>query len=198
MVKIAHIHLCGCTGCLISLADTYEQLLDILNSVELVYALTLVDEKTEIRETDDKILIEREIPDDIDIALVEGSVCLEDEHSMKDVFDARRKSKIVVALGACAATGGITRFCRGGQMSKPVHSSFVPIGDLIKVDLALPGCPPSPEALVNLITAALNGDTEYLEIYAELAKKTEACGCDLLVNVINKSLCMGCGSCAAS
>ncbi|EHP85683.1 NADH ubiquinone oxidoreductase 20 kDa subunit [Methanotorris formicicus Mc-S-70] len=124
MVKIAHIHMCGCTGCLISIADTYEQLLDILNKVKLVYALTLVDEKTEIKEIDDKITIEREIPDDIDIALVEGSVCLDDEHSLKEILEVREKSKIVVALGACAATGGVTRFCRGNQMSNQfiVHS----------------------------------------------------------------------------
>ena len=198
MVKIAHIHMCGCTGCLISLTDTYEKLLDILNSVELVYALTLLDEKTEIKETDDKILIERNIPDGIDVALVEGSVCLDDKHSVKDILETREKSKVVVALGACASTGGVTRFCRGGQMSKPTHTSFIPVGDIIKVDLAIPGCPPSPEVIVNVITAVLNGDTDYLEPFAELAKKTEYCGCDLMTNVINKSLCMGCGTCAAA
>jgi len=198
MVKIAHIHLCGCTGCLISLTDTYEKLLDILDKVELVYALTLMDEKTEIKEIDEKITIERKIPDGIDIALVEGSVCLDDEHSLKEILEVREKAKIVVALGACAATGGVTRFGRGNQLAKPVHSSFVPIGEVIKVDLALPGCPPSPESIVKLIEAVLNGDSEYLEFYAELANKTEICGCDLLYKVVNKSLCMGCGTCAAA
>ena len=28
--KVAYVHLSGCTGCLVSLADTYEKLLDIL------------------------------------------------------------------------------------------------------------------------------------------------------------------------
>ena len=30
------------------------------------------------------------------------------------------------------------------------------------------------------------------------ARGTEACGCDLMYDVINQGLCMGCGSCAAS
>ena len=198
MVRVAHIHMSGCTGCLISLTDTYEKLLNILENIDLIYSLALMDEKTEIKETDDKILIERNIPDNIDIALVEGGVCLDDKHSMKDILETREKSKIVVALGACASTGGVLRYCRGGQMSKPTHASYTAIGDVIKVDLAIPGCPPSPEVIVNVITAVLNGDTDYLEPFAELAKKTEYCGCDLMTNVINKSLCMGCGTCAAA
>ena len=96
MVRVAHIHMSGCTGCLISLTDTYEKLLNILENIDLIYSLALMDEKTEIKETDDKILIERNIPDNIDIALVEGGVCLDDKHSMKDILETREKSKIVV------------------------------------------------------------------------------------------------------
>ncbi|AEH06171.1 coenzyme F420 hydrogenase subunit gamma [Methanothermococcus okinawensis] len=199
MVRVAHIHMSGCTGCLISLTDTYEKLLDILGSIDLVYSLTLMDEKTEINETDEKILIERKIPDNIDIALVEGAVCLDDEHSIKDILETRKKAKIVVALGACAATGGVLRYSRGGQMSKPAHASYVAVGDVIKVDLAIPGCPPSPETIVKVIILAINGDTKYLQPFAEFAQNsTEACGCDLITNVVNKSLCMGCGSCASA
>ncbi|ADC69629.1 coenzyme F420 hydrogenase, subunit gamma [Methanocaldococcus sp. FS406-22] len=184
MVKVAHVQLCSCCGCLVSLADTYEKLLDVLNSIELVYCQTLADA--------------REIPE-CDIALVEGSVCLDDHHSLEVAQEVRKKAKIVVALGACAATGGVTRYCKGNQLSKPVHSSFSPLTEVIKVDLAIPGCPPSPEAIVGVITAALNGDMEYLQPYAELAEKgSEACGCDVIYKVVNKSLCMGCGTCAAA
>ncbi|AEF97325.1 coenzyme F420 hydrogenase subunit gamma [Methanotorris igneus] len=184
MVKVAHVQLSSCCGCLVSLADTYEKLLDILNSIELVYCQTLMDV--------------REIPDNLDIILVEGSVCLDDHHALELAEEVRKKAKILVALGACAATGGVTRFCRGNQMSKPVHSSFSPLTEVVKCDLAIPGCPPSPEVIVNVITAALNGDAEYLQPFAELAEKGEACGCDLLYKVVNKSLCMGCGTCAAA
>ncbi|AEH06871.1 coenzyme F420 hydrogenase subunit gamma [Methanothermococcus okinawensis] len=184
MVTVAHVQLSSCCGCLISLSDTYEKLLDVLGAIDLVYCQTLADV--------------REIPE-ADIVLLEGSVCLDDHHAMEVAQEARKKGKILVALGACAATGGVTRFSRGGQMSKPVHGSFSPLTEVVKCDLAIPGCPPSPEIIVNVVLAALNGDMEYLQPFAEFAQNsTEACGCDLITNVVNKSLCMGCGSCASA
>jgi len=183
-ITVAHVQLSSCCGCLISLTDTYEKLLDVLNSVDLVYCQTLIDV--------------REIPN-ADVILVEGAVCLDDHHAMEIVKEVREKGKIVVALGACAAVGGITRFCKGGQMPKPVQSSFSPLTEVIKCDLAIPGCPPSPELITNVITAVIEGNTEYLKPFAKYGeKKHEACGCDLIINVINKSLCMGCGACVAS
>ena len=184
MVTVAHVQLSSCCGCLISLTDTYEKLLDVLGAIDLVYSQTIADV--------------REIPE-ADIILVEGSVCLDDHHAMEIAQEVRQKGKILVALGACAATGGVTRYCRGGQMSKPVHSSFSPLTEVVKCDLAIPGCPPSPELIVNVVVAALNGDMDYLQPFAEYAQNnSEACGCDVIENVVNKSLCMGCGTCAAA
>lgn len=194
-ITVGHVHMSGCTGCLISFADNYEGLFKILDDyADLVYCLTLADV--------------RHIPE-MDVALVEGSVCLQDECSVREIKETREKSKVVVALGACATYGGITRFCRGGQWNQPQMESFVPIGELIDVDIYLPACPPSPEAIRNLCVAAyllLQGTDEqktlaaaYLKPLMDLAKRgTEACGCDLIYDVINQGLCMGCGTCAAS
>ena len=198
MVRIAHVHLSGCTGCLISLADTYEKLLDILSAVDLVYANTLADERTVITEIEDKITIDRVYPDDVDIALVEGSVCLDDHHSVELIKDVRAKTKTVVALGSCSATGGVTRFGRGGQLPQTTHAAFVPIAQVVKTDFALPGCPPSTDSMVKFLMAALEGDADYLEIYAEFAKKTDVGGENLIKDVISQGLCMGCGTCAAA
>ena len=198
MVRISHVHMCGCTGCLISFADTYEKLLDILGAVDLVYAITLADELTKVTETEDKIVIERTYPDNIDIALVEGSVCLDDHHSVELIKEVREKSKLIVALGSCAATGGVTRLGRGGQNPQPTHVSFVPVAEVVKVDFALPGCPPSTDAIVKFVMAALEGDTDYLELYADFAKYTDASGDHLVKQVISQGLCMGCGTCSAA
>ncbi|WP_456419434.1 coenzyme F420 hydrogenase subunit gamma [Methanocaldococcus infernus] len=183
MVKVAHVQLSSCCGCLISLTDTYEKLLEILNSIELVYCQTLIDVR-EIKECD--------------VALVEGSVCLEDHHALEVAKEVREKAKIVVALGACAAFGGLTRYCKGNQLPKPVNSSFSPLSEVIKVDYSIPGCPPSPEAIYSFIKALLNNDEAYLKPYKLLAEMPEVCGCDLLYKVVNKELCMGCGTCSAS
>ncbi|MGZ4931774.1 MAG: coenzyme F420 hydrogenase subunit gamma [Halobacteriota archaeon] len=171
----------GCTGCLISLLDNYDILLDLLNAIDYRYESTLVDQ--------------REIPDeDIDIAIVHGSICLQDKRQVDEIRKIRQISKFVVALGGCASSGNITKYSVGGQAAKPSHESYVPIANLVKVDFALPGCPTGPEAIANTILAAVGGDLDYLTPLATLAGF--ACGCDLLVKIVGQGLCIGCGTCA--
>jgi len=194
-ITIGHVHMSGCTGCVVTLADNYAGLFKLLdNYADLVYTLTLVDV--------------RHIPE-MDVALIEGSVCISDEESVKEIKEAREKAKIVVAYGGCASYGNITRFCRGGQWNQPGHEAFLPIGDVIDVDLYIPSCPPSPQMVRNVAIMAyllLKGNDEqknlaaaYLKPLMQLAQRsTEACGCDQMYDVINQGLCMGCGTCAGT
>ena len=73
---------------------------------------------------------------------------------------------------------------------------FVPIADLIKVDCAVPGCPPSPEIIAKTVVAVINGDMDYLQPMIDLVGFTEAFGSDLQYKVVNQALCIGCGTCA--
>ncbi len=194
-IKVGHVHMSGCTGCLVSLADNYGGLLTILDRyADLVYGLTLADV--------------RHIPK-MDVALVEGSVCIQDKLSVEEIKETREKAAVVVAVGGCACYGNITRFGRGGQTNQPQHESYLPIGDLIKVDVYIPGCAPTPQLIRNVCVMAyllLRGNkdqqelaTKYLTPLMQLADRgTEACGCDLMYHIINQGLCMGCGSCAAA
>jgi coenzyme F420 hydrogenase subunit gamma len=194
-IKVGHVHMSGCTGCLVSLADNYGGLLTILDRyADLVYGLTLADV--------------RHIPK-MDVALVEGSVCIQDKLSVEEIKETREKAAVVVAVGGCACFGNITRFGRGGQVNQPQHESYLPIGDLIKVDVYIPGCAPTPQLIRNVCVMAyllLKGNkdqqalaTNYLTPLMQLADRgTEACGCDLMYHIINQGLCMGCGSCAAA
>ena len=194
-ISIGELHLSGCTGCLVTLADNYEGLFKLLDDyADLVYALTLVDV--------------RHVPE-MDVCLVEGSCCLNDELSVEELKEARAKSKVLVAYGACAAYGNITRFCRGGQWNQPGQEAFVPISEVVDVDLYIPSCPPCPQQVRNVAVMAyllLKGNDEqkqlataYLTPLMQLAQRgNEACGCDLMYDVINQSLCMGCGTCAGT
>jgi coenzyme F420 hydrogenase subunit gamma len=194
-ITVGHIHMSGCTGCLVALADNYQGLFKILDDyADLVYGLTLADV--------------RHIPE-MDVALVEGAVCLQDHESVEDIKTTRQKAKIVVALGGCASFGNITRFSRGGQQNQPQHESFVPIGKMIDVDVVVPGCAPTPELIRNTVVMAyllLKGTDDqkalaakWLKPMMDLAKnRTEACFCDLMYNEINQGLCIGCGICAAT
>jgi coenzyme F420 hydrogenase subunit gamma len=93
--------------------------------------------------------------------------------------------------------------------------SYVPIADLIDVDVYIPGCAPTPQQIRNVCIMAfllLRGTDEqkelataYLKPLMALAQRgsnaefsSEACGCDLMIGVVNQGLCMGCGSCAAA
>jgi coenzyme F420 hydrogenase subunit gamma len=179
--KILSSQFSGCSGCLISLLDNYDILLDLLDAVDYRYETTIADV--------------REVPDeDIDIAIVHGSICLQDKKEVEQIKKIRQVSKYVVALGGCATTGNVTRFSVGGQAAKPMHESFVPISNLVKVDFALPGCPTGAEAIANTVLAAVGGDVDYLAPLATLAGF--ACGCDLLVKIVGQGLCIGCGSCS--
>jgi coenzyme F420 hydrogenase subunit gamma len=179
--KIGYIHMSGCTGDGMSLTENYDILSTLLTDmVDIVYGTTLVDLW--------------EMPE-MDLALVEGSVCLQDEHSVKELMEVREKSGLVCAFGSCAMTGCFTRYARGGQLAQPKHESFVPISDLIKVDCAIPGCPASPEIIAKVVVALINGDMDYLQPMLDMAACNLACGCDLQTNVVSKALCTGCGTC---
>ena len=193
--KIGYFHLSGCTGDGVALTENYDILADLLTDmVEIVYGQTLVDVWYEDGHNNNPDVV----PDmpEMTLALVEGSVCLQDEHSMKELKKLREKATYVCAFGSCAMTGCFTRYCRGGQQAQPKHESFVPIGDIIQVDLAMPGCPVSPEIVANTVVALINGDMDYLQPMLDMAGCTAACGCDLQTNIVNKSLCTGCGTCA--
>ncbi len=180
--RIGYIHLSGCTGDGMALTENYDILAELLtNMVDIVYGQTLVDVW--------------DMPE-MDLALVEGSVCLQDEHSMHELQEVREKAKLVCAFGSCAANGCFTRYARGGQQARPDHESFLPIGDLIDVDLAIPGCPPSPEIIAKTVVALIQEDMDYLQPMIDLAATTEGCGCDLQKYIVNNALCTGCGTCA--
>jgi coenzyme F420 hydrogenase subunit gamma len=194
-ITVGYTHLSGCTGCTVALADNYGGLLTLLDKyVDLKYIPTLAD----IRH------IQK-----VDVSFVEGSVCIQDKLAVEEIKETREKSAVVVALGGCACYGNITRFARGGQQNQPQHESYLPIGDLIKVDVYIPGCAPTPQMIRNVAVMAyllLKGTKEQKELatkfltplMAMAAKGTSACFCDLMYEVINQGLCMGCGSCAAA
>jgi coenzyme F420 hydrogenase subunit gamma len=193
-ITLGYTHLSGCTGCTVALADNYAGLLTLLDKyVDLKYMPTLADARHVQK---------------VDVSFVEGSVCINDKLAVEELKETREKSTIVVALGGCACYGNITRFSRGGQQNQPAHEAFLPIGDLIKVDVYIPGCAPTPQMIRNVAVMAyllLKGTKEqkdlataFLTPLMKLTEKNEACFCELMTQVINQGLCMGCGTCVAA
>jgi Ni,Fe-hydrogenase III small subunit len=87
-------------------------------------------------------------PRHADLLLVTGPVSANMEAALKRTYEATPDPKLVVAIGDCGCTGGIF-----GE-SAP---SCGKVSNVIPVDVAVPGCPPSPvRILAGILTAITN------------------------------------------
>jgi Ni,Fe-hydrogenase III small subunit len=85
-------------------------------------------------------------PRHADMLLVTGPVSRHMETALKRTYDATPEPKLVVALGDCGCTGGIF-----GES----YASLGRVSNVIPVDVAVPGCPPSPAAIIQGILTAI-------------------------------------------
>ena len=85
-------------------------------------------------------------PRHADMLLVTGPVSRHMEVALKRTFDATPEPKLVVALGDCGCTGGIF-----GES----YASCGRVSNVIPVDVAVPGCPPTPFAIMQGILTAI-------------------------------------------
>lgn len=88
-------------------------------------------------------------PRHVDVLLVTGPVSRHMEAALKRAYDAIPDPKWVVAMGECACTGG---------MFGESYASCGKISNVIPVDVEVPGCPPTPTALLQGILAAVSKD----------------------------------------
>jgi NAD-reducing hydrogenase small subunit len=141
-----------------SLLDLDERLLELAPRMDLVYS-PLVDAK--------------EFPPGVDVCLVEGAVASEEHAAL--LRRARERAGLLVALGDCAASGNVTamRDAAGGvpavlrcawpgvaqrDPSLPaLLDSVQPIGEVVEVDLFLPGCPPPADLIYFALAELLSG-----------------------------------------
>ena len=94
-------------------------------------------------------------PRHADMLLVTGPVSRHMEIALKRTYDATPEPKLVVAVGDCACTGGIFSpdNTQGGKDGN--YASCGKISNVIPVDVAVPGCPPTPTALLQGILTAI-------------------------------------------
>jgi len=161
-LKLATVWLDGCSGCHMSILDMDERLLDIAELVDIVYS-PIVDTK--------------EFPDEVDIALVEGAVASVDDE--KKIRKIRAHTKLLVAMGDCAITGNVPSMRNPFGPEAILNRAYIenasaqpqipcivvpellrivrPIHEFVKVDVFLPGCPPSADTFHTALTALITG-----------------------------------------
>ena len=86
-------------------------------------------------------------PRHADMLLVTGPVSRNMELALRKTYDATPDPRLVVAVGACGCSGGIF-----GQN----YATLGGVDKVIPVDVYVPGCPPSPSALLRGILTALD------------------------------------------
>lgn len=160
--RIATVWLDGCSGCHMSLLDMDEKLITLASLIDMVYS-PVADPKT--------------FPENVDVCLVEGAVSSdEDVHKIKTI---RKNSKIVVALGDCAVTANVPAMrnlfkpeeilARAYVENATLHPQYPKVGvptlmpqvrplhSIVKVDVFVPGCPPSADAIFFAVSELLAG-----------------------------------------
>lgn len=85
-------------------------------------------------------------PRHADMLLVTGPVSKHMAIALQRTYDATPDPKLVVAVGDCGCTGGIF-----GES----YATLGRVSNVIPVDVAIPGCPPTPTALLQGIFAAI-------------------------------------------
>jgi Ni,Fe-hydrogenase III small subunit len=85
-------------------------------------------------------------PRHADLLLVTGPVSRNMEEALRRTYDATPEPKLVVAIGDCGCDGGVF-----GES----YASCGRVANVIPVDVAVPGCPPSPLAILQGILTAV-------------------------------------------
>jgi Ni,Fe-hydrogenase III small subunit len=87
-------------------------------------------------------------PRHADVLLVTGPVTRNMREALERTYAATPAPKWVVAAGACA---------RDGHLFKTSYAVVGGVGEVVPVDLYIPGCPPSPRTLLKGLVALMRG-----------------------------------------
>lgn len=141
----------GCEGCELNHLNFENQLLDILGHVEFVEWREAMDGRA----------------DELDVAFVEGSLSTPD--CIQRIHVIRRKTRILVAIGACAVQGGVN----GLKNIQPIEEvreevygedkylfptlPALPLSSVVKVDFEVRGCPMTQEEFLKVFISLVMG-----------------------------------------
>jgi len=163
-VKVAMDWLAACAGCEMSMLDMDERLVQLLEKIELT-STPITDLKHPPKEG-------------VTVGILSGTV--NNTTNLDVVKEMRERSKILIAMGDCAVFGGIMTMRNFFNMEEALKRAYIetestvegfipnseelskpikarPVNDVVKVDIHLPGCPPSADAIYYVLSELLEG-----------------------------------------
>ena len=156
-----------------SFLDLDEFLIELAGAVDLVYS-PVVDVK--------------EYPENVDVCLIEGAVCNED--NLEILHKIRARTKVLVSFGDCAVTGNVPAmrnqlgldnaenvlqraYIENAQNNPGVPKAdgivpqllerVLPVHEVVHVEYFLPGCPPPADRIKAVVSQLLSGVEPKLE-----------------------------------
>jgi coenzyme F420-reducing hydrogenase gamma subunit len=148
--RVAVFKLASCDGCQLQLLDAEEALLLLATRIDIVDFA----EATSHSE-----------PGPYDIVLIEGSVSTSDQ--VEQVKCLRADARYLIAIGACATSGGIQALRNLGDIDETTAAVYPeptyvktlamsePVSEFVRTDLELTGCPIDRGELLNAISSLL-------------------------------------------
>ncbi len=150
--KIAVWKFASCDGCQLTLLNCEDALLDLAGAVDIAY----FPEASRRMEKGP-----------FDISLIEGSVS--SPADLLRVVHVRKVSKVLITIGACATAGGVQSIRNWHDVREYLRLVYqhpddvetleksTPIGEYVRVEHELRGCPINRDQLLELLTALLFG-----------------------------------------
>jgi NAD-reducing hydrogenase small subunit len=173
LLRIATAWFGGCSGCHMSFLDLDEFLIELAGKAEIVFS---------------PVMDVKEYPEQVDVCLIEGAICNED--NLELVRKIRTRTKVLVSFGDCAVTANVPAIRNQlglGNAESVLQKAYIeeaqlnpglpkepgivpallervmPVHEVVYVNYFLPGCPPPAERIKALLVQVLNGEEPKLE-----------------------------------
>ena len=190
--RVAFFDFASCEGCQLTVINLEDEILDILDKVDIVNFREAISDQSE----------------EYDVAIIEGSITR--EHDKERLEKIREKAKVVVAIGACATTGGLNAlknlkplsFIKNAVYgeSASYYNSFdkaYPISAFVKVYYFVWGCPIDKNEFLEVFRSILLGKKPEIPNYpicVECRLKENICVFEKGMTCVGPITRAGCGA----
>ncbi len=178
-MKVAEESLSACSGCEIAILNMGDALVELLGQMEFVHMPILFDHKYFGQLGQNQKM---EMPE-ADLGIITGAVA--NEEHLRVLQKMRTRCDVLMAIGTCATHGGIPALLNSWSTEEAMETIFststtdlgsslpyqglpplldrvYAVDEKVRVDVLMPGCPPNPEHIAEVLACLLKGDRPLL------------------------------------